>query len=398
MNLSIDDFGADPTGIANSYSALISAIAACPIGGTLDIPGTYRISAPQGVTSVRITKTLTLSGPGRRTGNIPNGTQATGVLYFDSAINAAIEIDDVAVTLDGIALIGIGHTENDGDGIWCHGISSAVLLVDGSTIQSFRRGIFVEAGDYCKIERSSVVYCRDAVYLIGCYNFNIVNSHIRPEGDASRGIVAQDNCQVNVFGGALESFEAFGWLMLSGSVINLQGVYIEGNATGQNAWNGFLGDGCAVVERASYVYMTGCARHISVEGSGTTHFKIDSCGNFFVGDTTARRVDYYSFNQAQADAQVSIRENAFIATALPGANNNWLNPDFIANYPAFTQGVGSFLVEYPLGHPKFGRSVDTRSVGISAIPSPSGGCTVDVEARQAISALLTTLKGNITTP
>lgn len=356
--ISMDDFaGADPTLASNSIAALQSAIDACPVGGTINLPTRGRISASGGTTAITINKTMTFAGPGRRTGNISDGNLSTGLLYFDSDVAVAIEIDNCVVTFDGVAIIGVGVGTATGDGIHCHGDSSAINLVGGSVVQGFKRGIVANAGDYCKIERSSVVYCETGIQADGCYNFNIIDSHVRSEGAGSRGIVGLNNSQINVFGGALESFQEYGALLLSGASLNLSGVYIEGGDA--DAVNIILGDGCSLTERAGYIYMSTCSKHITVEGSGTTGFRIDSCGNIFVPETSSRRVDYYNFNQAQSTGQVIIDGHRFATGLIPGANNNWLNPNYLADYAGFAQGVGYYRVNFPLSHASFNKGYST---------------------------------------
>lgn len=57
-DLNVLDFGADPTGVADSLAAFSAAIAAAPTGGTVHVPdGTYQLSGP-----LNIPKSLTLEG------------------------------------------------------------------------------------------------------------------------------------------------------------------------------------------------------------------------------------------------------------------------------------------------------------------------------------------------
>lgn len=392
--ISVDDFGADATGATDSLPALLKAIAACPEGGTIYFPGTYRFSAPANSKPVLINKTMTFLGPSKRVGNVPDGNKATGNLYFDSNVDVAIEVANVLLSLESVTIAGIGLPASTGWGVYCHGDASAVNLFGGALIQNFKIGLNVVTADYCKIVNSTITYCQTAAQFESCYNLQIVCSHLRPDGAGSRALVLINNCQANAFGGAFESFQEYGVVLLSGSMLKCEGVYWEGNVDTHLAWNVYMSDNTSFTERDSFVYMTGCARHVSVEGSGTNNIRIISEGSTFITETSARRVDYYSFNQSKANGQVDITMARYLADTNPGPSNNWLNPDYTGGYPAVAQGVGRYLIEYPFGHPNFGKSVDNRFIGINAVVAPAGGSVIDVQARQAISGVLTVLKAN----
>jgi hypothetical protein len=372
--ISLDDkTGVDPTAATSSLAALQALIDDAPSGGTVLIPNTYRITATAGTTALTITKPLTIRGMGQRIGNVPDGNNARGFLYFDTNVAVAFHVSNVAVIFENICISGIGYATSTGAGILCTGATGAVHLVGGSVVQSFQDGITVTDADYVKIERSVISYCKNTLVLDSCFNVNIVNSHLRPEGANSTGIIASNNSQINVFGGAIESYQLHGWRMTTGSRIALYGVYYEGEASG-TSWNGFLGDNTAVYERACYVYMSTCARHISSEGTGTINYAIDSKFNEFVPDTTARRVDYYSFNPASAAIWVEVSGHRYVSTAAPGANNNWLNPDYLFLFNDFSQGVGHYAIDYPVGHADYGKGkntlVDVIDPALAAIASP----------------------------
>jgi hypothetical protein len=249
-----------------------------------------------------------------------------------------------------------------------------VWLKGGSVVQSFKDGLSVLDGDYVKIENSTISYCQRSVVANGCFNLNIVNSHIRPEGAGSIGISASNNSQINVFGGAIESYRDYGWQMLSGSRITTIGVYYEADPAVNTAWNGYLASNCGVYERSSYVYMTTCSRHISAEGTGVTNISIDSKFNLFVPESTTRRVDYYSFNPSDAASWVEVEGHRFVHTVTPGANNNWFNPDYDFLFPDFAQGAGYYRFYYPNGHADYGKGFNTQldiiDPALAAIASP----------------------------
>src|SRR5258708_4336307 len=84
---SVLDFGADPTGVADSTTAINNAIAAMPaIGGTLYFPaGTYKVSS-----AITLNKTGRYLGDGRSATTIQT-TSATADVFSLSVANLLIE-------------------------------------------------------------------------------------------------------------------------------------------------------------------------------------------------------------------------------------------------------------------------------------------------------------------
>jgi hypothetical protein len=395
---SIDDFGADPTGATDSLAALLLALDAVPEGGTLEFPGTYRFSASPLTTAVTINKPMTLGGPGSRINNVPDGNLARGFLYFDTNVGNAIVIDDVAVSIGGgLTITGVGASST-GTGVQVNGANAGLRMHPGCVIQSFNTGLEIDEADYVSVSLSSIVDCKNGIIADSAYNLNLYGININATNGSDRQAITLSNqSQCNIFGGSIEGYDGYGVIVASGSQVSLYGTYMEGDVSDPTAINIQVRDDSSVLAEHLQVYMTGCARHISVESASTVRFRIVSRYTTFLPESTTRRVDYYSFDPTESGGIVNIIGDCYENGVTVGANNNFLNPDFTA-LGAFAQGTGVYRIEYPMGHAKFGKAIDNRLVGIDGISSPSGGATVDAEARTAISALLTILKANNTTP
>jgi hypothetical protein len=363
-----NDFtGVDPTGSVDSYAGLVAAIAATPTGGTLELNGTYRCS-----TGITISKTMRIAGPGGRLGNVTNGADSKAFLFFDTNVADGLLVSGVVLTVSGVVISGVGVGTSTGNAIRTSGASSSVIVCDASVIQNFQVGLKLASSFYNRVDNSSIVYCSDAIYADGVYNVSVNNCMLRPEGSASRAFVLINGAQATMNGGSMESFQAQGIVLLTGAGIRLFGVYIESDPNTTTAWNVYISDGCTFERYSCHVYMT-CARDVSVEGSGTDDYRIVSHNNHIVPEATSRRVDIYGFNATKAGGTVDIRGDVYADGATVGANNNYLNPDLTA-IGAPAAGRGQYYAAYPVGHANFGKgydnTIDVSDFAIAAFSSP----------------------------
>jgi hypothetical protein len=92
----------------------------------------------------------------------------------------------------------------------------------------------------------------------------------------------------------------------------------------------------------------------------------------FTPETTARRVDYFNIFNGAATATVDIRNPVYRLGFTPGANNNFINPDLL--FGTFAQGQGLYRIDFPIGHPSYGRGYSTEisvcDPAIAAFSSP----------------------------
>lgn len=364
----LNDFtGADPTGTANSYAALVAAIAATPEGGTLELNGFYRIS-----TGITITKSMTIKGPDHRIGNVTDGADTRGMLYFDTNVADGILVNGAVLTLDGVIVAGITLPTSTGNGIRTTGANNSLILTGESVVQGFQKGVVLSGGFYNRLLNTSVVFCQTAIEADNVYNLTISQCQLRPEGAGSRVIVLTNGSQASFEQCSLESFQEYGILLLTGSGCRTRDCYFESDPNTTTAWNVFISDNCSYEEEGNQIYMT-CAKHVSVEGSATNNYRIISRNNYFQPEATARRVDYYSFNPEYAGALVEITGNIYAPGAAIGATNNWLNADYVFSY-TFAAGRGSYRVDFPPGHASAGRGYNTNpqvtDAAVAAFSSP----------------------------
>jgi hypothetical protein len=364
----VNDFtGVDPTGSTDSYAGIVAAIAATPTGGTLELNGSYRCS-----TGITINRTMRIAGPGGRTSNVTDGANSKAFLYFDTNVADGIVVDGCTLTVSGVIVAGVGVGVSTGNGIRTVNANSNLVLSDLTVVQNFEVGLRLNSSFYNRVDNSSIVFCARCIQADGIFNLTVANSKIRPEGASSRGFVMLNGAQAVMIGGSLESFQEYGAQLLSGSGIRLFGVYIESDPNTTTAYNVFISDNCSFERYGCHVYMT-CARDVTVEGSGTDGYRIISHNTLIAPEATSRRVDIYGFNATVAGATVDIRGDVFVPGATIGANNNYLNPDFVA-IGAPAAGRGQYYVDYPVGNANFGKglnnTIEVADPAVAAFSTP----------------------------
>ena len=350
--VSVNDFGADPTGSTNSYAAFVAAIAATPTGGTLKLNGTYRCSA-----GLVISKSMTIAGVDHRVANVPSGALSKSFLYFDTTVAIGIDIQGCVVTIDGVVVNGIGA----GDGIHSRSANNSLILTGGSVVQGFNTGVRLVQGYYNKIDNATITNCANG--LVADYVYNLVASAltVRCEGASTQGITLINGSQMTMLGGSIENTAVSAVGVLGGSSITVVGTYFEN----QGGWDFFLQSNASVNIIGCHVYAnTGTSRFVSVEDSSTTGVRVYSRNNRIIYPTDTRTYVVYRpvLNDPTCYWDV--------------AGDNWASP--IGANVTYTPGgwfalKGNATIQFPAGHPNCGKNLNTVPFSMEpAIAAVSG--------------------------
>jgi len=360
----LNDFtGADPTNSADSRAALVAAIAATPEGGTLIVCGAYRIGA-----SVTITKSMTIRGEDQRVGNYTGAVLSKSQLYFDQNTDGFI-VDGKIVTFDGVLVIGVGGATSGYDGIRTVNVNNAVLLTGNTLVQGWNCGVRLADGYYNKLSNVSIIDCITCLAASNIYNLPLVNVTLQTTNGGSNkvALALSNGCSVVVTGGSIENFTAYGAILTDGSSISFFGTYWEG-------FGGpciFATSGCSVTAISNHVYLNvGCTSFISQAGGGSGGLRIFSRNNRLVLPSGSAAVDVYSPNNSDALAYTDIAGDDWVS---PGANCKYLSTTFTGSGSGVTMFTGSHRVEYPLGHPDEHKPLTNRPItGKPTISALSG--------------------------
>ncbi len=350
--VNVNDFGADPTGVADSSPAFAAAIAAVNIGGTIYLNGVYKTTE-----EILITKTLSIVGQDSRIGNVVNPNLSKSCIIAESATDAAaILVNDCAATFRNFVLVnGPTNPSVRVDGIRGIGGNGSFKIYD-LLVEGFLTGIRSTQNYYNVIENTSVAFCDECLRFDYCYNVTLVNIKLRTNNtpvfsSETHGLILLNSSQVNVFGGAIENFnDAAVYMPGSQNSVALFGVYFESHSTTNSSQVVRCDSLGSVVAIGCHVYMTHSERFISVFSGGSVGVRVYSRNNRIVYPTTTKTVDVYVPLTGDATANWDI------------AGDNWQSPIGANVTYLFSEGVGgegSLKVAYPVGHPRFLKPVNT---------------------------------------
>lgn len=359
--VNVNDFGADPTGVADSSPAFAAAIAAVNKGGTIILSGVYNIQ-----NEILITKALSFVGQDNRLGNV-TGTQTYNdtkscIVANSPTDAAAFNIKDCAVTLKSFVLLnGAVSPAVRVDGIRCAGGNGAVKISD-LLVQGFITGIRSTNNYYNTIQDTSIYGCDECLRFDNCYNVYLAGMKIRVNNTpiysaATYGIVLLNGSHVNMYGGAIESFHNAGITMPGNhNSVNLFGVYFEGQAPNLASYAVQAGPLSSIVAIGCTVYMTTMSRFITVIDNSSTECRVYSKNNRIVYpiDTTT----CYMYYPAVADAAASWNVSGDNWQSPIGGNVNYIPGGFIGD-------LGNFNIEYPILHPLFLLSKHTQPMHLT---------------------------------
>ena len=347
-------FGAAGDHVANDRLALQAAIDACPNGGAITLNGAYRCSDTTGLT-IAANQRITIRGQDPRNTNIVD-FNSRSMLYFDQNATNGITLG-AGAGLKLVDLIVAGPDVNTSTATAIKGNSGGGdVICENVTFQNWQR-----SGDYTLFNYSFFKNCYDQYCLYGmlfteCHDVTLVN-HKSNAKLAGSDCLILNSSHARIFGGALEGFRGQAISLSGASSAIVDGTYFEGDAANPDGTCIFVSDNGSVIAQGCEVYMDGCSKWIQVEGSGTANYSIVSKGNIFHPVETTRRVDYYTF-ATTATGYVDVEGDSFFAPdGPPGANNNYLNPDY--SFVPTTAGVGSYRLKYPVGSANFGRDINT---------------------------------------
>ena len=355
-----NDFtGVDPSSGTDSFAGLVLAIAATPTGGTLRLNGFYRVSA-----ALTINRSMTILGIDSRTGNLTSGANSKSYVYFNNDTNGFV-VDGCVVTFDKVVIGSLVGTSTH------YGISTVnvnnSLIVNNSVIQGFGQGAHLMAGYYNKFTNSTITYCDYGLVADGCYNI-VAEALTTNLNTTSNGINIEllNSSSMTMLGGSMENFggTGFGAALYSGSSLTCIGTYIEGDTARANGWNFNLSTGASLSLIGLHVYLTGCARHVSVEGGGATGTRVFSRNTRFVYPTGAQTCDVYALLNTDATADWDISGDYWNTSA--GVNVKYL----ATASTTVTNGVGNFNICYPANHANYGNNLLSIPFG-SGLPFPA---------------------------
>jgi hypothetical protein len=361
--VSVNDFGADPTGVSDSYAAFAAAIAATPTGGTLTLSGTYRCG-----TGLVITKSMTFAGVDHRVGNVTDGALSKSFLYFYTDVASGLDIQGCVVTVEGVIVSGIGPSST-GNGIRSRNTNNSLILSGGSVVQNFNTGVRLEQGYYNKIAESTITYCNTCLTADNVYNLYTSGLTIRPDGATCQGITLLNGSQMTMLGGSIENATVYGVAAVGGSSVTLVGTYFENSG----GWDVYLGAGASANTIGCHVYLnTGATRFVSVESGSATGVRVYSRNNRFIYPTDSTAVTVYQPVVNDATCYWDI------------AGDNWQSP-IGANVTYTPTGWfalnGNVNIQFPATHPSYGKNFNTvpycADPAISAVSgTPKGGTEI----------------------
>jgi hypothetical protein len=364
VEINVNDFGADHTGSTNSYAAFVAAIAATPTGGTLKLNGTYRCS-----TGLVITKSMTIAGVDHRVANVPSGALSKSFLYFDTNVPVGIDVQGCVLTIDGAVVSGIGLSST-GQGIRSRLENNSLILTGGSVVQGFTTGVRLENGYYNKIDNATIAYCKNGLIVDNVYNLVASALTLSTKDWANgQGITLLNGSQMTMLGGSVENATLYGVATLGGSSLTLVGTYFENNG----GFNVYLAANSSVNAIGCLVYLTtGSTSFISVESASATGARVYSRNNRFVYPTDSTAIVVYQPIVNDATCYWDV------------AGDNWQSP--IGSNVIYAPGgwyalKGNVSIQFPTGHPNYGKNINTVPVctepAISAMSgTPKGGTQV----------------------
>jgi len=351
--VSVNDFGADPTGATSSSAAFAAAIAAVDKGGTIYLNGVYKTTE-----EILITKTLSIVGQDARIGNVVDPYASKSCIITQSLTDAAgILVNDCTATFKNFVIVnGTTSPAIRTDGIRAQGGNGSLKIYD-LLVEGFQIGINSTTNYYNTIENTSIAFCDTCLRFDNCYNVNLVGVKLRTNNTpvyaaAAYGLVLTNGSQANMFGGANENFNDAGVLLTgSGNSVALFGVYFESSST-TNVSAAVQADSySSVIAVGCHVYLTHSKRFITVLGGGSVGVRVYSRNNRLVYPTTTKIVEVYvplsSDNTASWDV----------------AGDNWASP-IGTNVTYLTYegvgGSGNLSVQYPVGHPRYLKPVNSN--------------------------------------
>ena len=364
LSISVNDFGADPTGATDSRPAFLAAMAATPTGGKLEVSGYYRISGP-----LTTTKTLSIVGVDSRVGNVTSGVNSKSFIYFDQDTDGFIA-DGCVLTLEKVVVNGMGPTSTK-YGVKTQNPNNSLIL-ENAVVQGFSRGLSLSQGYYNKIKNSTLTHNENAMVADNCYN--IIASGLTVNCNTSttgNGIILNNGSSMTMLGGSIENHggaNSFGAGLFGGSGLTCIGTYFEGDTGRKNAWNVYLTANASFMGIGCHVYLTGCARHISIEGGSATGTRVLSLNTRFIYPTDAQACDVYTLLNTDTKADWKIGGDNWDTAA--GPNVKYM----AAGSGAVTYGVGNFDIQHPANHPLYGKNLLSTPVGVSGdwTPTPRG--------------------------
>jgi hypothetical protein len=168
--------------------------------------------------------------------------------------------------------------------------------------------------------------------------------------------------QVNMFGGAIESFNDIAVNMPNGgNSVALFGVYFESPSTTNSSVIVRSDSSCSTIAIGCHVYLTHSERFITVSGGGAAGVRVYSRNNRIVYPTNTKTVEVYVPLTGDNTASWDI------------AGDNWASP-IGANVTYFTWegegGDGNLNVQYPIGHPDYLKPINSNPYVQNAWTAP----------------------------
>lgn len=346
---------ADPTMATDSYAALLNAIAAASARkGELIIDGSYRVSlAPHG--PINITVPTTIRGAQRRASNVPDYAAHQAAIYIDDDPADVFTVGNGGqLTLDSVALIG-SSTSSTGNGLRNTDLNSLIRLCNGAVVQGFNVGWRMENGYYNRVNDATFADCMVAVMVSAPSTlppiYNFVASQLKIDGRdvaGSVGMTIFGESQVSLSGCSIERCHADGIQIGNATLVSL-GCYFEN----KGGWNIHTFAGAKVHMISNRVYLdTGCPRFISNDGAGTEGVEVFARGNVFKVPTDTTAADVYRLNTEDPLAVTDLAGDVYHEE--PGENVRYLHADFVPKAL-----MGQHRIAYPAGHAKALQPVST---------------------------------------
>jgi hypothetical protein len=354
QNVNLNDFGADPTGVADSTSAFTAAIAAVNKGGTIFLNGVYSISK-----EILITKTLSIVGQDSRTGNlgaVPPYADSKSCIVANSATDgAAINVSNCVGTLRNLVVYNGTAGAITTNGVRCTGANGS-LKIDSIVVQGFEIGISSTTNYYNKITNTTVTYCDTGLLFDYCYNVYLAGMNIRCNetpiySGESRGLILTNGSTLTMVGGAIESFLNAGVDLINGSSIDLFGVYFEGQTAAPTS-------ACVRYSGQNNIRAIGCQAYLTASRSfiqkytgSAYNVRVISKNNQFVYPTNTQTVIVYDLYANDPNGNWDI------------SGDNWdtaAGPNVSYNFGGIVGNVGNYKIEYPINHPSFLLSPKTQ--------------------------------------